>query len=212
MELSRSQIDHMRREESVEHGGVQLPSLKRKCSELGLRQDGTSVVLRKRLRRYKRENAALEALQCPICTQTPPQDELMVLCSRGHHVCFSCLLRLLHNCHPLHSPACCPLCRETVQVHGPGYLLQQLIPTALQEFARSKAYTLYTQLQACHFFRPTLTLDQCCQMAQLWCNPDNRAAAYQLVDTWHQYTSTMSKLEQQCHQYSSDETSDSEEE
>ena len=45
MNLSRSQIDHMRREEEVEHGGIRLPSLKRKCSELGLRQDGTSVVL-----------------------------------------------------------------------------------------------------------------------------------------------------------------------
>lgn len=209
MELSRSQIDHMRREESVEHGGVQLPSLKRKCSELGLRQDGTSVVLRKRLRRYKRENAALEALQCPICTQTPPHDELMVICSSGHHVCFSCLLHLLHR-----TPhAGCPLCRQPVQVQGPGYLLRQLIPTALQEFARSDAYALYTQLQACQFFRSVTTLEQCRQMAQLWCTPGNRAAAEKLVDTWRQYTTAMTDLERQCAQhYSSEETSDSEEE
>lgn len=193
MELSRSQINCMQLDAEVEHAGIRLPSLKRKCGELGLKQDGTSVNLRKRLRRFKREAQALEMLQCPICTCTPPQDELLVICSSGHHLCFRCLLGMLqHGC----CTEVCPLCREDLQLRPQGYLLQQLLPTSMQhDFARSAPFHLYRQLQRCQFFRGPTTLEHCRGMAQLWYTPANRRAAERLIGTWDAYTAAMSTVE-----------------
>lgn len=206
MELSRSQINCMQLDAEVKHGDVQLPSLKRKCSELGLKQEGTSVHLRKRLRRFKREAQALEALQCPICTCTPPQDELVVICSSGHHLCFRCLLGVLQHMTPL-----CPLCRESLQLRPPGYLLQQLLPATLQhDFARSAPFQLYRQLQRCQFFRGPTTLEQCRSMAQLWYTPANRLAAERLVQTWEAYTTGMAALEMLIAETSGSEESEEE--
>lgn len=209
MALSRSIINRMQLEAEVEHGGITLPSLKRKCSELGLKQDGTSVILRKRLRRFKREADALEALQCPICTCTPPQDELLVICTSGHHLCFSCCLGLLNRSQPR-----CPLCRDELQLLPQGYLLQQLIPAALHDFARSEPFALYRNLQHCQFFRSVTTLDQCRRMAQLWYTPANRLAAERLVATWETYTGAMAALERTINEETeaSDASEESEEE
>ena len=128
----------------------------------------------------------------------------MVICRAGHHVCFSCLLRLLHH----DSYPACPLCREQVQLLPQGHLLQQLIPAALQDFAGSEPFGLYLQLQQCQYFRSSPSLDQCRQMARIWLVPDNRCAAQHLVATWHAYTEAMHELERKCGATCDDDSSE----
>jgi hypothetical protein len=100
---------------------------------------------------------------------------------------------MLHSGHPY-----CPHCFEPVQVHAHGYLLQQLIPAALQDCARSNAFALYTRLRACQFFRSDTALGQIGEMARLWWT-GNRAAAEHLVDTWDTYRAALADLEQGCY-------------
>ena len=192
MDLSRRQIDRMQLETAVDHSGVLLPSLKRKCDELGLKQDGSSVVLRQRLRRFKRDSEALEALQCPVCHCPPPQDELMVVCSHGHHLCFACLLQVVGR-----PQACCPLCRNTLELQQRGYLLQQLIPPALQDVVRSAPFRLYERLQHCSYFRAQVSLEQCRRMALLWKTPSLRASAENLATRWDAYLVALQQLHTQ---------------
>ena len=127
---------------SVKVGAVVLPSLSSVCRKRGLPLGGSTIQLRKRLKKERSD----EILRCPVCLEIPCVDDIVMTCKQGHHMCFPCLVQLKK---PL-----CPLCVEPLQPAPPGHLLRQMLEyeggatsPAKPEASSSSWLSLYRQVQ-----------------------------------------------------------------
>lgn len=132
--LTRSGIERMRASAPIKVGAAVLPSLTTACRKRGLSTEGGATKMKKRLR----EDRSDEMLRCPVCFDVPPAEDVVVVCSEGHHTCFRCLSQL-------RKPSC-PLCTNPLCPSPPGYLLRQLLEYEYRSPAHPKENMVWMAL------------------------------------------------------------------
>jgi hypothetical protein len=137
--LSNHHIDHMKVSRAVTCGTHVLPSLVTVCRKRGLPTEGGAVQLKKRLR----EDRSQELLRCPVCYEKPCQEDIVVVCGEGHHMCFGCLMQL--------RKAACPQCAAPLRPAAPGQLLRQLLEYECVVSNTAPLLPLYRTIMSCCF-------------------------------------------------------------
>ena len=132
MEYSRRQLDRMQLEAPTPFRGQVLPSLLEACKKRRLYTEGSEDELRRRLKRFKARYADMEPLQCPICSEISSLDEIVLVCSNEHHVCFECAVGMARqpaHCHK------CPMRCNTFEFRAPNQLLRRLAQHMVKDVA-----------------------------------------------------------------------------
>lgn len=123
--------------------------LARECEQRGIVTASLNLAgMRKRLKcaRFCTPRL-LEDLACPVCQCTPHPDDVLLVCSAGHHMCFACILGI----YQLSSRARhrCPMRCGELRVTEPGHLLKCLVQ-GVGAHVMAEPCALHAQYRALH--------------------------------------------------------------
>lgn len=191
MEYSRRQLDRMQLARPTVYRGHALPSLRDACQKRRLCTDGDDNDLRTRLKRFKARQADMAPLQCPICSDFCCVDEIVLVCSNDHHVCFECALGLARQGAHRHR---CPMRCSDFKLREPNHLLRRLAQPLVRDVVPSGTHAMYRQLVGCGIIPHDLSIEVLRFVGVVTQHPPLRALAQRACSAWRAHVEATEEL------------------